>query len=196
MRETYKANKRRVTDLFWGKVFQGKGIDIGCGKDPITHDNLFPAIKECELYDARLGHPDAQFIHKHRALCSYDFVYSSHCLEHMVDPLVAVANWGKLVKLGGYLVFVVPDEDLYEQGVWPSNRNADHKKSFTIFKEDSWCPDSVNVLDLAKHLPNFKMIRISLEDKGYDYTLKNVDQTITGAECNIECVALKTKDDT
>ena len=42
---------------------------------------------------------------------SYDFVHSSHCLEHMLDPTVALENWIRICKKGGRLV-TVPDEDL------------------------------------------------------------------------------------
>src|SRR5260221_7032838 len=38
---------------------------------------------------------------------------------------------------------------LYEQGVFPSRFNGDHKSTFTISKASSWSPVSVNVLDLV-----------------------------------------------
>ena len=46
---------------------------------------------------------------------TYDFVHSSHCLEHMRDPARAMHNWLRILKPGGHLVCLVPDEDLYEQ---------------------------------------------------------------------------------
>lgn len=191
MKETAKANKRRKNDPVWQNVLQGHGIDIGCGSDLIGKDGLFPGIVKCDPYDKRLGDSDAQYIHEHRNNQYYDFVYSSHCLEHMANPFIALKNWSKLVKPGGYLIFVVPDEDLYEQGVWPSTRNKTHTHSFTIHKAKSWSPKSVNVLDLAKSLDNFQTIRISLQDQGYNYNIKGVDQTLGSAECNIEYIARK-----
>jgi len=192
MTATAKANKRRKNDPVWRSVLQGHGIDIGCGPDIMGKDGLFPDIIKCDPYDASLGDPDAQYIHKHRSNEYYDFVYSSHCLEHMADPFIALKNWSKLVKRGGYLIFVVPDEDLYEQGVWPSIRNRNHTHSFTIYKKESWSPRSVNILDLAQSLDDFKTIRIGLQDQGYNYNLKGIDQTRgSAAECNIEYIAQK-----
>ena len=63
---------------------------------------------------------------------AYDAVCSSHCLEHMRDVPAALTQWWALVRKGGYLVLVVPDEDLYEQGGWPSLFNSDHKATFRI----------------------------------------------------------------
>ena len=39
----------------------------------------------------------------------------------------------------------VPDEDLYEQGQFPSTYNVDHKWTFTILKTTSWSPCSLNL---------------------------------------------------
>jgi len=41
----------------------------------------------------------------------------------------------------------VPDEDLYEQGVFPST----FKWTFTIGKAQSWCPKSINLIELLGH---------------------------------------------
>jgi hypothetical protein len=38
----------------------------------------------------------------------------------MEDVSLAISQWWSLVKVCGYLILVVPDEDLYKQGVWPS----------------------------------------------------------------------------
>jgi hypothetical protein len=86
----------------------------------------------------------------------------------MRDPRKAVLEWWKLVKPGGHLFFIVPDEDLYEQGIFPSRFNPDHKATFTISKSKSWSPASVNVIDLAFSLPNSQIVSLVLQDNGYD----------------------------
>lgn len=68
----------------------------------------------------------------------FDFVHSSHCLEHLVDPRKGLRNRLRVGRPGGYLVVTVPDEDLYEQGIFPSTFNQDHKWTFTIWKARSW----------------------------------------------------------
>jgi len=42
---------------------------------------------------------------------SYDFVLSSHMLEHTANPLRALSEWGRVLKPGGGLVLVVPHRD-------------------------------------------------------------------------------------
>ena len=41
----------------------------------------------------------------------YDFVLSSHMLEHTANPLGALAEWRRLLRPGGALVLVVPHRD-------------------------------------------------------------------------------------
>ena len=157
----------------WGarewSVLEGKGIDIGSGRDPIT--------PEARAFDVQDG--DANFITRY-VHEQFDFVYSSHCLEHMHDPRLTLREWWQLVKPGGHLFFIVPDEDLYEQGVFPSRFNTDHKATFTISKARSWSPASHNVLDLARELPEARLVSVVLQDQGYDRSLLLHGQTLKG----------------
>jgi SAM-dependent methyltransferase len=158
MDETTKSKK------LWGplerSILTGSGIDIGCGLDPIS-----PNVRRFDV-----EHGDANEITKY-VHDQFDFVYASHCLEHMHDPRKALIEWWQLVRVGGHLFFIVPDEDLYEQGVFPSRFNPDHKVTFTISKAKSWSPVSINVLDLAQSLPNGQLVKIVLQDQGYDRRL-------------------------
>jgi SAM-dependent methyltransferase len=162
----YESSK---TKKVWGElersVLVGEGIDIGCGPDPV-----FPHVMTFDLPD---GDANEILRHVHR---QFDFVYASHCLEHMRDPRAAMAQWWQLVKPGGVLFVIVPDEDLYEQGYWPSRFNRDHKWTFTIAKHASWSPVSVNLLELAKSLPGGEVLDIRLFDTGYDRQLQSNGQ--------------------
>lgn len=187
--ETKKAHRRRKKSyLFKQRVFVGKGIDIGCGND-ILNKKVFKKITSVEPLDLEDG--DAQYINRYKPENNYDFVYSSNCLEHMEDPIIALKNWFTLVKQGGYLVFTVPDEDLYEQGVFPSRFNPDHKWTFTIYKKKSWNSRSINIIDLLKNMEKGKVVKIELVDTNYDYSKKNEDQTRGKAEAFIEVVLQK-----
>ena len=77
----------------------------------------------------------------------FDFLYSSHCLEHLDDPQLAFGHWLRVVRPGGWLVVDVPDEDLYEQGVFPSRFSTGHQHSFTVAKPASWSPRSICLLE-------------------------------------------------
>jgi len=40
----------------------------------------------------------------------YDFVLSSHSLEHIANPIKALQNWKRVLKPGGFLLLVLPDK--------------------------------------------------------------------------------------
>lgn len=192
--ECGKAVMRRLHEPGFGtRYFVGDGIDIGGGYDTLwNYRELFPGMRSCRNWDVEdgdaqemAGVPDETF----------DFVHSSHCLEHMVDPYAAIANWFRILRPGGYLIVLVPDEDLYEQGVWPSTWNNDHKHSFTLWKFNSWNrPVSVNVFELISRLGQLaEPIKLARLEHSYFYALdERIDQTqlVTG-ECAVEFVVRK-----
>jgi len=133
MNEQSKAAQRRrvvMDSRFAERWFVGRGLDVGCGSDPLSKVD-YPNIIEIVPYDIVLGNASGQLLPEIRD-AEFDFVHSSHCLEHLVHPRIALANWVRVVKPGGYLICTVPEEFLYEQGHWPSRFNADHKHSFTL----------------------------------------------------------------
>lgn len=40
----------------------------------------------------------------------YDFVFSSHCLEHIANPLKAIREWLRIVREDGHIILVVPEK--------------------------------------------------------------------------------------
>jgi SAM-dependent methyltransferase len=48
----------------------------------------------------------------------YDFLISSHCLEHLANPMKALKRWLAVVKPDGYLLLVVP----HKEGTFDHNR--------------------------------------------------------------------------
>lgn len=42
---------------------------------------------------------------------AYDLVLSSHCLEHIANPLKALKEWRRICRPGGYLCLIVPHRD-------------------------------------------------------------------------------------
>jgi len=143
------------------KYLTGRILDIGAGRDPIT--------ETCEIFDLAQG--NAQYISDFFPPSSFDTVFSSHCLEHMIDPLEAVKSWFLLVKPGGHLIIIVPDEDLYEQGHFPSQFNTDHKATFTISKSHSWSKVSINCLDICNSLGG-TIVYLQEQSDNYNFGLK------------------------
>jgi len=189
---------RRLADSnFVNRYFSGNGIDIGGKPDPLgIYKELFCQIKGVKTWDwedgdaqIMAGVPDGNF----------DFVHSSHCLEHLVDPRAGLKNWFRILRPGGYMVVTVPDEDLYEQGEFPSTFNKDHKWTFTIFKPKSWSNRSINILDLVRDLGgSAELVRLEQLSATYRFDLPRYDQTLTPVgECGIEIVIRKrTPDET
>ena len=164
MKETEKLLKNypEIKALIRGEV-----LDIGCGNSPVTEN--------CTRFDRKDG--DANFITRYIRDKTFDVVFSSHCLEHMWNPYRTIREWYELVREGGYLIVAVPDEDLYEQGVFPSRWNRGHKWTFALDKKDSWSLRSVNLKDLADLLGG-EIVSLRKQDDFYDYGLHDTDQTV------------------
>lgn len=121
------------------QFFQDKaGLEVGGPSRIFTHLGLFPVytnaarIDNCNFgqqtiwegaieagatfhYDKQRV-PGTQYIAEatvlnHIATVSYDFVLSSHTLEHIANPLQALTEWIRVLKERGLLVLVVPHKD-------------------------------------------------------------------------------------
>lgn len=193
MRELSKSIQRRLHDSnFIRKYFVGNGMDIGGKPDPLSlYQHFFPLMTSVRIWDLEDG--DAQFM-SGVSDNELDFISSSHTLEHLHDPAEALKNWLRIVKAGGFIVILIPDEDLFEQGQFPSSFNKDHKWTFTIFKETSWSARSINVLDLVRDLgATSRVEKIELLTASYRFDLPRYDQTMTPVgEAAIEIVIRKT----
>lgn len=154
--ETAKARERRVREGFFDRYCVGRGLDIGYGGDLLCDD--------CAGWD--LEHGDAQLLASVKD-DSFDFVYSSHTLEHVADEFLALRNWYRTVKPGGYLILFLPDRELYEKKITlPSRWNPDHKRFFLIDRDDP--PDTVGVLPLInRSIPEAIIISARRCDLGH-----------------------------
>jgi SAM-dependent methyltransferase len=192
MKECSKSIQRRLADSnFLRKYFVGSGLDIGGKPDPLLlYKEFFPLLNKIRTWDWEDG--DAQFL-KDVDNETLNFVHSSHCLEHLVDPVEGIKNWFRVIQENGYLIITVPDEDLYEQRVFPSTFNHDHKWTFTIYKNNSWSEKSLNILDILKELGSAaEIVKIEQLSGSYRYDLPRYDQTLTPVgECGIEIIIRK-----
>jgi SAM-dependent methyltransferase len=192
VKECSKAIVRRLhTPDFTRLFFVGGGLDIGGHPDPLAlYTELFPGIVSLRTWDRADG--DAQHL-EGVADESFDFVHSSHCLEHLDDPAEGLESWLRVLREEGHMIVSVPDEDLYEQGVFPSTFNTDHKWTFTVRKKKSWSARSLNVLDLIGELgETADLVRLERLTSTYRFDLPRYDQTLTPVgESGIEFVVRK-----
>lgn len=76
---------------------KGRGLDVGCGDWPLRG-----AID----VDMKRG-GDAM----HLPGEAWDFIVSSHCLEHIINPVSALLHWIERLRSGGVLCLYLPHPD-------------------------------------------------------------------------------------
>jgi predicted SAM-dependent methyltransferase len=105
---------------FAGKFCHGRGLDIGCGKKEWSLPGSVPidVTINTDEYTA-FNLPDEKF----------DYIFSSHCLEHLDDWVSVLDYWTDCLKLGGILFLYLPD---YSQEYWRPWNNRKHKNIFTV----------------------------------------------------------------
>lgn len=77
---------------------RGNGVDVGPGVW------TFPEAYPVEIKDGGDA-MDLRFV-------NLDYVFSSHCLEHLVNPVAAIEHWRDCLKPGGVLFLNLPHPDM------------------------------------------------------------------------------------
>lgn len=169
MAETKKAHERRLKEGWFDKYITGKVIDIGVGRID-THDGADPVTPDCDTWDKDNGdaHDMAGVPNE-----TYDTVYCSHLIEHLEDPLNAIRHWWSILKPGGHMIIVAPDQDAYERKAsMPSKWNADHK--FFLRLDESRPPHTFSLMNI---------IKTALHDNGpYQVVLSQTINTCTNMD--------------
>lgn len=103
---------------FAKKVCRGYGVDIGCNREEWAFKDIedVPALMvdplisaEYDAYNLPPGH--------------FDYIISSHCLEHLPDWVGALDYWTTKLKRGGTLFLYLPS---YTQSYWRPWSNRKH----------------------------------------------------------------------
>ena len=91
----------------------GIGLDIGYSNP----EWIYPGAIGIDLgeYNA-MNLPKQQF--------GYDYIYSSHCLEHLDSWIDALEYWTENIRSGGVLFLYLPD---FSQTYWRPWNNKKHK---------------------------------------------------------------------
>ena len=79
---------------------------------------------------------------------SLDFVYSSHLLEDFLTWMPILKEWVRTLKVGGYLVILVPDKELWAAALAKGQPpNCAHKHESEVGELTSYAPElNVEVL--------------------------------------------------
>jgi len=112
--ETSKV-RERVLHYLQGPV----GLDLGCGHyDKVTPEAVGVDAAGSDVVadlNQPLPFPPG----------SIDWIWSSHCLEHLYDYEAVIGHWLAALRPGGILGLYLPHRDYYDNG-W----NPDHKHAF------------------------------------------------------------------
>jgi SAM-dependent methyltransferase len=89
---------------------------------------------------------------------SYDFILSSHMLEHTANPLRALRAWSRVLKRNGALILLVPDKQ------W----TFDHKRPVTTMAHLLWDFERSTGEDDLTHVPEILELHDLRRDPGVD----------------------------
>ena len=88
---------------------KGRGLDVGAGKWP------FPGATPIDIINGgdAMNLPEGAF----------DFIVSSHALEHLTNPIAALEHWQTRLRSGGVLFLNLPHPTMR---YWNTTRNRRH----------------------------------------------------------------------
>jgi len=121
----------------------GKGFDIGCNRIEWAFPGSIPIdLNFNDRYDAYNLPED-----------SVDYIYSSHCLEHLPDWVEAMDYWKTKLNVGGILFLYLPH---YDQTYWRPWNNFKHKHIFSPQIIEDYLLDRgyINIFKSEKDLNN------------------------------------------
>lgn len=99
------------------KVCKGFGYDVGCMKREWAFPGSYPIDLSFDDEFHALNLPKNEV----------DYIFSSHCLEHIPDWVEVLNYWTNVIKKDGVIFLYLPD---YSQEYW---RPWNNRKHFHIF---------------------------------------------------------------
>lgn len=92
---------------------KGQGYDIGCNRLEWAYPGAIPIDPLISAEHDAYNLPSGQV----------DYIFSSHCLEHLVDWVKALDHWTVHIRSGGILFLYLPH---YDQEYWRPWNNRKH----------------------------------------------------------------------
>jgi hypothetical protein len=116
------GNAAQFAIPFAKHVCHGDGFDVGCNREEWAFPGSIPVDPELgDGYDA-MNLPETPI--------NPDYIFSSHCLEHVEDWYKVLEYWVDRLSFTGTLFLYLPD---YSQVYWRPWNNRKHKHCFTPF---------------------------------------------------------------
>lgn len=124
----------RFVQSFALEVCQGYGLDVGCGKKEWALPGSIPIDKSLDDGKWDAENLPSEYVRwsedrKHFDHCTknYDYIFSSHCLEHVPNWVNALNHWTSFLRIGGVLFLYLPHPS---QRYWLPWHNRKHVNVF------------------------------------------------------------------
>ena len=143
-----EGNMSQYTLPYAEKLCKGVGYDIGCNRKEWALPWAIPVdLLIDNEYDA-LNLPDEEV----------DFIYSSHCLEHVDNWVTTIDYWTERIKKGGTLFLYLPH---YDQEYWrPWN-----------CRKHIHCLNAETMVDYLEATGNYTNIYFTGRDLNYSFMI-------------------------
>jgi SAM-dependent methyltransferase len=156
MKAIVDARRRR-----YSRHLTGRGLEIGALGNPMplphASEVLYSDVLLPEQVDAMYPgsrHPDIISDSERFdgvADGTFDFIVANHVLEHVTDPIGAIAEWHRVLKPGGLLMISLPDKrytfDRSRRRTPLAHLEADHHSS-----ADPQVRNECHLLEWAEHV--------------------------------------------
>lgn len=173
VRKEIKRRKHPLVDTY---LYGLSGIEIGGSGKSYGLDNQKGSYANVDIIDAetrakKKGWSSSQLVNilaegdnlpfKNEV---FDYVFSSHVIEHFFDPIKAIEEWFRVLKKGGYIFMIIP----HKERTFDRNRQI---TGFTELKERH--NGKLTFSDYVKRNKNSKLKHETKEDKDHHRLIRN-----------------------
>lgn len=183
--ESIKSYSQKVKNGFLEKYLSGKNIlEIGF-RGYNAGREVVPIVEHAIGIDQ--GYPNYDGLHLPFPNESQDAIYSSHVLEHIPYWEQVLQEWFRVLKIGGYMIIVVPHWLLYEKKKDLPSRFAG-SGHFRYYLPSTLLAEIQDALPLGE----WRLRHMCDNDLNFDYSLSDIEHSQGCYE--IECVIEKIPD--
>ena len=168
--EPSKTFLERLIGGFFAKYMAGRVI-LDIGYKGTGHVDPVPILPHAIGVD--LDYPGYDGVRLPFDDGAVDAIFASHVLEHIPDYRSVIGDWFRTLRVGGFIVCVVPHHWLYEKKRnLPSRWNEDHKRFYT---------PALLLREFEESLPQngYRVRHLADNDLGYLYEI-GAEQHATG----------------
>lgn len=144
---------------------QGRGLDIGVGTQKCWPEMI--GVDSLKDYGGQRP-PSVDVVSNGEDLSlfgdkSFDYIFSSHFLEHVVDYKACLKEWWRTLKVGAHLILYLPHANLYPKIGEPGS-NPDHKHDYM--------PD--DIINAMKEIGSWELLENEERSKTNEYSFFQV----------------------